>query len=82
MSKKVSDFKVLDQIAEEGNPDGIAIFPTVVSWNKTKQGGLIQFGIPPVGFDWLLSDSHIWVAYAIKKTDFERVKKQLEDEQI
>jgi len=77
-NKNVSDFEVMQKIAQEGNADGIAMFPDIVSWNMAKKGVHITIGAPIDVQKWLLEDSHYFVLYAIKKDDFKRFQKELE----
>lgn len=76
--KKVSDFEVMQKIAQEGNPDGIAMFPDMVSCQTSNKGVLITMGAPIDVLDWQLKESHFFVLYAIKKDDYRRVVKELE----
>lgn len=81
MAKKtVSDFDVLNKIADECGDDGIGMFPTILSCNLTKKGGEITFGIPAKAMDWSLKGTHHFVLYAINKEDFKRIKSKLENE--
>jgi len=81
MSKKhISDFIVLDKIADECGDDGIAMFPTILKGSFTKKGGEITFGVPAKAMDWTLKGTHHFVLYAIKKEDFSRIKAELENE--
>ena len=79
MSKeKVSDFKIMDKIASEGSPDGIAMFPNLLRGKLAKKGGEITFGVPANALGWTLKGSHYFVLYAIKKEDYNRVLSELE----
>lgn len=78
--KTVSDFAVLEKIANECGQEGIAMFPTILSGDLTKNGGHIKFGVPSVAMNWFLKGSHHFVLYAIKKDDFRRIKSELEND--
>lgn len=77
--KKVSDFEIMDKIAEEGSEDGIAMFPDLIRGNLTKKGGEITFGVPANAMQWTLKSSHYFILYAVKKEDYARVKDELEN---
>ena len=83
MSKKhISDFIVLDKIADECGDDGIAMFPTILKGNLTQKGGEITFGVPAKAMEWTLKGTHHFVLYAIKKEDFARIKAELENDLV
>jgi hypothetical protein len=83
MSKKeISDFIVLDKIADECGDDGIAMFPNILKGSFTSKGGQITFGVPEKVMQWTLRGTHYFVMYAIKIEDFERIKSELENAPI
>ena len=73
---KVSNFQILEMIANEGTADGIALCPDVVSFQKTKNGGHVTMGVPPQVIDWLMSGSHSAKLLLINIEDFKRVEAQ------
>lgn len=79
--KKVSDFQVLDRIADANNHDGIVMLPSILRGNMHKKGGEVTFGVPPQAFQWFLNDTHHFVLYAINKEEFRRIKSEMEKEQ-
>lgn len=80
MADQVSDFKVFDAIAQEGKNDGIAMFPDMAGYNLSKAGVEVKIGAPRHCLDWLLYETHHFVLCAVKKEDFARVKKSLENQ--
>ena len=83
MNKKhISDFIVLDKIADECGDDGIAMFPTLLKGILTKKGGEITFCVPAKAMEWTLKGTHHFVLYAIKKEDFARIKAELENDLV
>lgn len=83
MSKKhISDFIVLDKIANECGDDGIAMLPTLLRGNVTQKGGEITFGVPVKAMEWTLKGTHHFVLYAINKADFARIKAELENDLV
>lgn len=81
MSKKrtISDFAVMDKIADECGDEGIGMFPSLLRGNLTKKGGEITFGVPAKAMEWTLKGTHHFVLYAINKEDFKRIKSELEN---
>ncbi len=82
MSKKrtVSDFDVMNKIADECGEEGIGMFPSLLRGGFTQKGGEITFGVPAKAMEWTLKGTHHFVLYAINKEDFKRIKSELEGE--
>jgi hypothetical protein len=76
--KQVSDFQIMERIADEHTKDGIAMFPDLLKGNLTKKGGEITFGVPSDALQWTLKGTHYFMVYAIKKEDYARIRKELE----
>lgn len=66
------------RIAAEDTPDGICLCPDITSVGIHGTVGQIKFGVPKVVAKWAMEGTHFIVCYAIKREDFERIKKELE----
>lgn len=78
MNQEPSDFEVMQKICDENTDDGILAFPVFLGGQKTKKGACIDFAAPEVALDYGISGSHFFVAYAVKKEDFNRIKAELQ----
>lgn len=75
---EASNFQIFKMLADEGTEDGIAAFPDFVEARKVKRGAHVTFGVGPKGVEWLANNTHYFMLYAVKKSDFARIKTKLE----
>jgi hypothetical protein len=73
----MSDFDVFKKMVEENTSDGIALFPDIVSVDIQGGNGFVKFGMPAIGAKWQMDGTHIFLCYAIKKEDYDRIKSSI-----
>lgn len=76
----MSNWKVLEKMAEENTPDGIGLCPDIVEYKLSGNKGKVTIGVPPQVITGLIKGTHNVKLLVIKVADFERIKKAMQSD--
>ena len=74
----MSNFRVLEAMAEENSPDGLGLCPDIVEYKLQGKNGLVTIGVPPEVITWLIKGTHSAKLLVINTADFDRIKAEIE----